>query len=285
MPNNKSNSNERTERSGERSQWTIYFKPELELKLENYVLKIKSKKKNYSKSRMARDGMNLLIDISQKLEELGQNYDYDSVARLAIEAINFYFNEGRISKSRINNDFTQFITPLKYSLQLIKDNLNEPDKIIKIVEDAEKAINELDRRREYYFEEPPKERFIRKFNILLIEDDDFTRKTVEMHLNRKGYTIKSVKSAEEGLIELNASTPKLILLDKKLPDMQGDELCKMLKFKEEYKEYKEIPVILFSSFINKKDVEKIKVETGADEIILKRGGDIRDLEILSKYLG
>lgn len=104
-----------------------------------------------------------------------------------------------------------------------------------------------------------------KYDILLIEDDLATIRLITSYFESKGYICKGFVSGSKGLDELKNSTPKLILLDIILPDINGYDICKKIKSKDRYKD---IPVY-FLTAIAGSEVEKNLEETDADGYILK----------------
>jgi len=68
-----------------------------------------------------------------------------------------------------------------------------------------------------------------EINILFVEDDVCLQKSVGYILEREGFAVTAVRSAEDALRELKRNPPDLILLDLVLPGMDGYELCKILK--------------------------------------------------------
>ena len=67
--------------------------------------------------------------------------------------------------------------------------------------------------------------------VLLIDDDDFTRRTVGRTLERQGHSVVAVTSGREALAELSGgqSQPDLALTDIMMPDMDGLELIPLLR--------------------------------------------------------
>jgi DNA-binding response OmpR family regulator len=57
--------------------------------------------------------------------------------------------------------------------------------------------------------------------ILIVDDDIILRNTLGLTLERAGYNVQSVASAEAALVMVHTSPPNLILLDIGLPGMDG----------------------------------------------------------------
>jgi DNA-binding response OmpR family regulator len=100
--------------------------------------------------------------------------------------------------------------------------------------------------------------------ILIVDDDPDILVIATVRLKYMGYEIISVVDAENALIVLKTEIPDLIILDRLLPKMQGEDLCKKLKSDDKYKN---IPIILFTALVD--DVAKVVKEIGADDYITK----------------
>jgi len=66
-------------------------------------------------------------------------------------------------------------------------------------------------------------------NILIIEDDESTRKTLTLVLGKKGYATETARTGKEALEKAKKQSFNVALLDIKLPDMEGMELVAPLK--------------------------------------------------------
>ncbi len=64
--------------------------------------------------------------------------------------------------------------------------------------------------------------------ILLIDDERPLLETLEMFLTEKGYAVRWAMSAEEGLRQSKLFDPQVIILDIRLPDMNGLDVLKEL---------------------------------------------------------
>lgn len=65
--------------------------------------------------------------------------------------------------------------------------------------------------------------------VLLIEDDRFNRMLYRELLEREGYRVYAVSSAQEGLAMAECCPPCLIVVDLELPDLNGLELTARLR--------------------------------------------------------
>jgi excisionase family DNA binding protein len=80
-------------------------------------------------------------------------------------------------------------------------------------------------------------------SILLVDDDAATRELVRLELEREGYAVQEAASAAEGLAAIEARRPELVLLDVRMPNVDGWE---MLREIQERYGVGEIPVLMFS---------------------------------------
>ena len=98
--------------------------------------------------------------------------------------------------------------------------------------------------------------------ILLVEDDRNLGKATTEGL-KESFAVDWVRSAEEGLDALAATTYEMIVLDINLPGMSGLDLLKSIR-----KDKNQIPVLLLTA----RDAVQHRVEglnTGADDYLVK----------------
>ena len=99
--------------------------------------------------------------------------------------------------------------------------------------------------------------------ILIIDDDDQLRISFEKLLTEEGYKVKSAPSGEAGLKMVRAGAPDLVILDMRLPGMNGLET-----FKAMHKIEPKLPVIIMTAFgTTETAIEATKM--GAFDYILK----------------
>src|SRR5687768_8291033 len=64
--------------------------------------------------------------------------------------------------------------------------------------------------------------------LLLIEDNTLLVKTLKSFLS-KNYTVQTALTGEEGIYQDENETYDLIILDLKLPDMDGEDVCQKIR--------------------------------------------------------
>jgi DNA-binding NtrC family response regulator len=67
------------------------------------------------------------------------------------------------------------------------------------------------------------------FNILVVEDDQKMRNALQMILNKEGYQVEALESAEEDLERFRVRTYDLLISDIKLPGLDGMELLTAIR--------------------------------------------------------
>jgi CheY-like chemotaxis protein len=79
--------------------------------------------------------------------------------------------------------------------------------------------------------------------ILIVDDDETTVDVLSVRLSRQGFTTLIAENGQQALSLAHSDKPDLILLDLRLPDIDGFELCQRLVDDDETSE---IPVIIVS---------------------------------------
>jgi len=102
--------------------------------------------------------------------------------------------------------------------------------------------------------------------VLVIDDEPPIRKLLRVGLSAHGYQIIEASSGKMALELLGEQPPDLIILDLGLPDMQGHELLRMMRARND-----SVPIVVLSS----RDDEAGKVQaldSGADDYVTKPFG-------------
>jgi DNA-binding response OmpR family regulator len=101
--------------------------------------------------------------------------------------------------------------------------------------------------------------------ILIVDDEPDVLKLAEIRLRKWGYEIITASDGEKGLELIRNEKPDLLLLDLRLPNMNGVEVCRQVK---NDRELKHIPVILFTA-TEDMAVAGMAKENGADDYLVK----------------
>lgn len=101
--------------------------------------------------------------------------------------------------------------------------------------------------------------------ILVVEDEQDIRNLIRHHLEKAGFEVRLAEDGEEAFRKIQESLPELILLDLMLPALDGKELTKLLKAREETKE---IPIVMLTAKTEEVD-RVVGFELGADDYIPK----------------
>jgi adenylate cyclase len=101
--------------------------------------------------------------------------------------------------------------------------------------------------------------------VLVVDDTAVARMLVADILKAAGMTILEADSGEQALQRANDNAIDAFLLDIRLPDMNGIELCRQLRGLEIYRS----TPIVFVTVVDQREVLQWAVEAGADDFIQK----------------
>jgi DNA-binding response OmpR family regulator len=98
--------------------------------------------------------------------------------------------------------------------------------------------------------------------ILIVEDDPDILNALNVALGSMGFEVDVLLNGQ-GILSNRFTVPDLFILDDRLPDVNGLEICRFLKSKINYKD---IPVIIISAGPK---IEKTVLEAGASGFLAK----------------
>jgi len=99
--------------------------------------------------------------------------------------------------------------------------------------------------------------------ILVVDDDAMNREVMEAFLTSVDYAVLLANNGSRALKSAKNHLPDLIILDIKMPDMNGFEVCEALK-KDPITQA--IPVMIVTGFNSPEDFERGR-EVGASDFI------------------
>lgn len=116
--------------------------------------------------------------------------------------------------------------------------------------------------------------------VLIVDDDKLNLKVASKMLNKYGIETNTLLSGKECLEEIKNSSYDLILIDQKMPDMDGTTTLQELRKDDSFN----TPVVVLTADAIK-GVDKKYKEAGFDDYLAKPINQNKLLEILNKYLG
>ena len=104
-----------------------------------------------------------------------------------------------------------------------------------------------------------------KLNILAIEDEKGILDLISFKLTKEGFNVSTAENGKKAWNLVNLKLPDLILLDLMLPDIDGFDLCRLLKSNNTTKN---IPIIILTAKEDESDIIA-GLTLGADDYITK----------------
>lgn len=102
--------------------------------------------------------------------------------------------------------------------------------------------------------------------ILIVEDDQETRRAVARELGARGYRIEEAQDGHSALRRWEARRPDLVLLDLGLPDMDGLQIVRRLR-----RDSATTPIVILSGHYDER-AKVVALEQGADDFVTKPFG-------------
>ncbi|MFP4465839.1 MAG: response regulator [Candidatus Goldiibacteriota bacterium] len=101
--------------------------------------------------------------------------------------------------------------------------------------------------------------------IAIVDDEEDIRELVAVNLKKAGYKVKEFSNGKSLLKYMEKSSPELVILDVMMPEMDGMEVCRIIKNNDINKN---IPIILLTAKSDETD-KVLGLELGADDYVTK----------------
>ena len=98
--------------------------------------------------------------------------------------------------------------------------------------------------------------------VLVVEDEDTIRQTLRYNLTREGYAVSEANSGTTALSAARRERPDLILLDLMLPELNGLEVCRVLR------QEMTTPILILTAKGTELD-KVVGLQVGADDYVTK----------------
>jgi CheY-like chemotaxis protein len=96
--------------------------------------------------------------------------------------------------------------------------------------------------------------------VLVIDDEAKALTLLKCSLEEYGFTVNTAVSGQEGIAQAQKLVPQVIILDVRMPEMDGWETC--IKLKQNIVT-KGIPVIFLTALSEKRNIERARTVGGA----------------------
>jgi CheY-like chemotaxis protein len=172
----------------------------------------------------------------------------------------------------------------------LKEKIDVLDFLISILKEHEESLYEITQRLEKLSEriesgeiKPDDKKLIgevasAKSSILIVDDDEFLTETFKVILETVGYHVEIAASGMQAIHKTRDKDYDLIILDIKLPDINGDEVARIMK-----KQGKKTKIVMITGY--EKLAEGLKEEpVEAKEILMKPVSPNNLLTVTKKVL-
>lgn len=115
----------------------------------------------------------------------------------------------------------------------------------------------------------------KKHKVLVVDDEELNVRFLSTFLTRKGFVVDVAMRGTEALEQIERSMPDVVLLDVMMPDMDGFEVCRVLR---QNPQTHLLPVVMVTALHSIED-EVRALEVGADDFLPK---PINNLELMAR---
>ncbi len=117
---------------------------------------------------------------------------------------------------------------------------------------------------------------LKETKILVVDDEPSITKSIQYSLEKEGYQVIVAHTGPDGVELAKQHKPNLVILDVMLPDLDGYEVCRMIRA--------EMPVPIIMLTAKGEEIDKVVgLEIGADEYVTKPFS-LRELQARVKAL-
>ena len=99
-------------------------------------------------------------------------------------------------------------------------------------------------------------------SVLVVEDEENLLEALKYNLEREGYLVLTAEDGATGLETARAASPDLVVLDVMLPEMDGLEVCRILRREND------VPILMLTA--KGEEIDRVVgLELGADDYVAK----------------
>lgn len=101
--------------------------------------------------------------------------------------------------------------------------------------------------------------------ILIVDDELDIQEIIQYNLSKEGFQVSVASNGKEGLAQIEDFKPHLILLDIMMPEMDGVEVCRVIRSNKAYNDI----LIAFLTARNEDYSQIVALDVGGDDYITK----------------
>jgi DNA-binding NtrC family response regulator len=109
--------------------------------------------------------------------------------------------------------------------------------------------------------------------VLIVEDEKSLNEAYELILKREGYEVETASDGQQAIEVFKKKVPNIVLLDLRMPKLNGVEVLKELDIS---KNYPKVKVIIFSNYSDQSEIDEA-YKLGAHRYILKAWSSPKEL--------
>jgi CheY-like chemotaxis protein len=107
-----------------------------------------------------------------------------------------------------------------------------------------------------------------RLQILVLDDSELALEVIAAALREAGFGVRAVASLPAFELAMEAALPDVIVTDLQMPEVTGDNVCRLLK---RLHDTEAIPIIICSS-LDEEAIAPLAARAGADGYVSKQGG-------------
>ncbi len=98
--------------------------------------------------------------------------------------------------------------------------------------------------------------------VLIIDDDQAITDLLSTLLKANGFEVQVANSGRDGLRAMKEASPRLVILDLMMPDMDGWQVCRLAR------DFSSVPILILSALDEPSIVASV-LDLGADDFLVK----------------
>lgn len=110
--------------------------------------------------------------------------------------------------------------------------------------------------------------------VLIVDDDVDSREILARHLRNTGHNVVMSPNGREALAALSVETPDVVILDYRMPEMDGIGFLEVIRC---YLRWQSLPVILLTAYPEGQHIKRA-IELGVRKTFLKADFSLAELQ-------